>query len=572
MRASAVFLLFALSVAASAIPLDVCTRNLTSLPLAEHAAEVRDRVRAGTALPREVSVVTPVYRELDNGNLARILRSFTEQSAHPSAFELVFVVNQKPEIAADPANPANVENRRTLALLRWLASPTAPEPPEVAQLPPDGAAAFRAAKARKLRVAVVDLATAGAPTHLGELRQAGVDQALKNRPKDDKRLVAWMDGDTVVSPTYVENLVVTFETQPVEVAFLPYRIAMDPAGPPDQYRSTFADRHKLYVTRYFATMSSAAGGRVIAESPQIVTTAKVLRQRGRVSRQSFNEDWDFSEAVAATAPYTWIHDEPVTTLDRRRPESFNGSTGTKDPRNPLIADPLRYGRLPLARTALERTLDRLERETAKRPATLAEIQDNVLFFGLEWSEARWKQAEAKLRTTNQWAPASDVLYEYLKELPRNRAYPEQFLTMITHRVGPAERERLEKRFATGVERRRKEVEASTAELRRDVARLYRGEKPLNPEQEFLRGNKWIEREFVRARQQNVSVEKLLKAFEKEFPDWFLPFGETPMRQYNEGLLEMTRVFEEIRNDPAAWPETSRYLQEYQRRAGLIANG
>lgn len=69
--------------------------------------------RPSIVTPSTLSVVVPIYRELENGNFYRLIASFARQTAPISSFDLLFVVNNTPEIAADKTNSIYLENQRT---------------------------------------------------------------------------------------------------------------------------------------------------------------------------------------------------------------------------------------------------------------------------------------------------------------------------------------------------------------------------------------------------------------------------------------------------------------------------
>lgn len=69
----------------------------------------------------QVIVVVPVYRELKNGNLARLLQHFREQTASVSSFKLVLLVNNTPEVAAKKGAVWQIKRRSIGSEVRIMA-------------------------------------------------------------------------------------------------------------------------------------------------------------------------------------------------------------------------------------------------------------------------------------------------------------------------------------------------------------------------------------------------------------------------------------------------------------------
>jgi hypothetical protein len=67
----------------------------------------------------KICIVVPIYGEYKNGNVFRLLESFTKQSISPSQYELICLVNNTPDVAKTQPD-GYTENQLTLAIGRYL--------------------------------------------------------------------------------------------------------------------------------------------------------------------------------------------------------------------------------------------------------------------------------------------------------------------------------------------------------------------------------------------------------------------------------------------------------------------
>ncbi len=83
---------------------------------------VRNGTRAITLIAKpspieRISVVVPVYRELKNDNLERLISNLERQTVDQRRIHVVLVVNHTPEVAKNKASPIYLENRETVQVL-----------------------------------------------------------------------------------------------------------------------------------------------------------------------------------------------------------------------------------------------------------------------------------------------------------------------------------------------------------------------------------------------------------------------------------------------------------------------
>jgi len=245
-----------------------------------------------------LSVVVPVYRELHRGNLRRLIRSFEEQTRQDLDLEAVFVVNNTPQVAADPSHPAYLENQETLAWLKAQAT------------------------TRKVRIVVLDHSTKGIERNIGKIRNLGVRYLQDNYPAPLNRMVGMMDADAIAPENYGDVLMRAARAGN-EAFFLGRDYRIEPESTAEVYASfyRFQFEFKLGGTH----LSSVAELRRLIRgelhnvfSPQIAATLKALEECGGVPEVKWGEDHQLQKKLMENVAWTFIPRSQITVSDRDR--------------------------------------------------------------------------------------------------------------------------------------------------------------------------------------------------------------------------------------------------------------
>ncbi len=425
-------------------------------------------------------VVLPLYKELSNGNLARVIRCFLDQTA--TDFALVCVISNAPE---ESGNPIWQENLETVRVLRE---------------PPPGSI-FAEARRRGLQWIVLDH-TQGLERNIGNIRDLGAQEAIRR----GATVLAMLDADSLVPPNYVETILREFSQNRLSSLFLSMRWIPQPGGSPELYRTHARDIYwSAWETFYAILLGEAIAG---FASPQIVVTAAALQKVGGVPKLPKREDVRLAELLTELGDNKRTSDLWVITQDRARVEGFSAARRLHELNENIEPGWVTPHTDPL-RAMLQKALERLP-----ATASAAVVRRVYGFYGFAEGEL---PPESGLFA--EVHPDLRVIDFYRSHLP-----DEEFAAL-----------------AEEISLRAQEHDASARLL---ANLIERGQRSGHP---FLDGNEWVE---------TYPREKLVT----DFPDWFLPYPETPVQQRNLRLYALIAFLNRARSQPTRFPVTHRLDQ------------
>ena len=276
------------------------------------------------ALIREVAVVTPVYRELLNLNLARFLLSAVRQDAVPGLKRvLVFVVNDE----GSTSSAVRAENSITLSYLRALAqghlSPLG--------LPPEIERAHREAGEALLgsnwRLRVIDATNSPHKQSIGELRDIGNADAMKNLDDEALKvtLLAQMDADCILPAAYLVRMVREFDEHS-QLGFVQFGLEnlIDDESPPRVTRR--AIRSQLGLAAH-DLRTQLAGELPLSGTPRTVLRASAFKRVGHFPWEAYAEDRALITRLREENIFgKFVPDVRVGNRVRGRPDGFDAAT------------------------------------------------------------------------------------------------------------------------------------------------------------------------------------------------------------------------------------------------------
>jgi len=562
-RSGLLILLLAFCANASALPCGPSYAGVApghSAPLLkprhlESETALREAVRHGTAEARRVAVVVPVYSELANGNIFRFLEDFSRQTAAPNQFEIQFVVNNTPQVAAD-REPVFLENQSTLAILRYLEG--GPRPALLDELPAWQKQAVEEAKSKGLRCHVLDLSTEGTERNMGAIRGRGFEAVWGRLPKDGDVLVATMDADTRVPANYLENAQMAFAFSPIEALFLPMQFQPEPGASRELLRSTLRERAN-YSGHAF---DEALAGKVHAPGPQIIASAKAIHAAGGVPAERTGENDTLAANLAQTGRFAYAKDITVFTADRARAGSFVGALRLHELSGPEKNTPPENQALRLAVKYLDDTAYEIRRGKVPKAQVLK---------ALERAGAGPKALEPFASLTELGAAELNQIRKSLEKEPA-KYFPKELLEGNAPFVGFAKAKLSAADFAPferELEGRRQVHDRGVEDLKRvvkeRVGALKAGRPPpdryTDPSVEpFLGANPWIDSAIQEHLAGGGDAAGFVTKLSKEFPDWFLNFDETPRKKEVEAIEAFTSLIREARAHPEALPSLQAFLK------------
>ncbi|MES3037271.1 MAG: hypothetical protein V4736_05120 [Bdellovibrionota bacterium] len=539
-------------------------RSSTGKQAAVRDIEIRSAIKTLGASTRRLSVVVPVYRELDNGNILRLLESATEQTAALDKIELVFVVNNTPEIARTPSSPIYNENQRTIQLLRYLSGETHSIPRFVSNLPSPERAMIAKLKNKNINITTIDLSTKGIERNIGIIRDEGVQTILRrNQSVAQEGIISMMDADTVLPPKYAEEIIFNFTKYKYDSFFLGMKFEVDPNGSADLIRTHARD---LYWPAWESFNSAFKGeARQGFGSPQIVASAKMLKQIGGVPHLPKREDVALAEILISKGNSGTATDLKVTTQDRARVDGYSSARRLRELEEGVEpgwttphADPL------IASLAMA-----LDQHAANKDSSFEKIQSLFDFYGFEFNQVKWQTSLNKARSKditslgevfrkfylfNAGTSIHDVrpgehVLEFLKQnLPANE------LQLLAKDI--AEQQKSHNRSAallTGIVRRKLNtgsVSLTPAEAIDPYVKLFAA-------QDF-----GFKSEVIKRAAQIGDEKSVMDLLKKDYPDWFLPFSKTPLRQRLVYLDSLGTHFNRVRTEPGLYPMSTKLWKAF----------
>ena len=465
-----------------------------------------------------VNVVTPVYRELKNGNLARMIESFLKQQNQN--FDLVFVINNNPDIAKDKSSEILEENQDTLAVLHFVKG-------EVNSLPnylsKSDREIFERARGASIKLDIVDLSTNGIFRNIGLIRDIGVQRVIqKARSMGQNEIVAMLDADCTVSPDYVEKLSQTYSGGDFRSVFLMLEHGVEKYSPRALYASTFKERF------WFAWQSFVVSTRNLpytgVGTPQITATTEALASIGGVPHLEKYEDFELAKNLWLNGQTKVLPDLRVKTNDRVRPDGWLSSKRLKN----LELDqdrPLRAPYINFVRIILKKKLGDL---LSQDRLTNKNLKMLFNFYGYRFNAKVWEKIfrdvpnenavnayfEVGSTSIDELAPETD-LFRFFSKRFSNAQFNFRDLYQLAAKKHDLEASKLIIEIKNIIE---------------SVSRKDKKETENRSKSDFLDGNVWLIPEIQDQLSKGQTSEQILDNLKSQFPDWFLTFSQTPLKQ------------------------------------------
>ena len=240
------------------------------------------------------SIAIPVYRELYNGNLKRLLGQIARQTVAPGRVQVVVMVNNSIKHALDAEDPVLIENKRTVAWLRQLR----------AELP--------------YRLEIID-ETRGIDRVMGTLRNRALNHAMAITDADPRRHVLInLDADVTIAPDYLRRLDSYYGRFDVDAVITRRGQTLPQSVDPIHFQlmglSEFGHvNHDLENVADFPKRGYV--------TPQITARASVVRELGGFGYIDFEEDFDFGKRLGQHT-IVMAPDVYVAQSDRAREDGF----------------------------------------------------------------------------------------------------------------------------------------------------------------------------------------------------------------------------------------------------------
>jgi hypothetical protein len=249
-------------------------------------------------------LLVPVYRELDNGNLARFFGSVEAAGGAAADVDLFFLVNNGPE-AASARDEAFGENQRTIAFLRERGAGPG-------------------------RVSVLDLSTAGFEKNMGKLRQAGLDAWRERTGAAElaRTVVVHLDADVKLPAGFFGRLGRLYGSYP-ELGAAFFRRDYDLRGVPAAELLFTHHRYRLRKALFDFTNVRNFLSEGLA-TYQLSARFLAHEEAGGFPPLAKDEDSVFTQALCAKVWWAHVADLELITEDRTRAEGFNSARRGRD--------------------------------------------------------------------------------------------------------------------------------------------------------------------------------------------------------------------------------------------------
>ncbi len=497
--------------------------------------ETRKIIQDGGVIEEGISVVCPVYRELENGNFFRLIESFTNQTAVTGNYELLLLINNMPGIKG----PVFDENQRTLLIANFLENldPNAAEPECLSRYSEEQKEIIRKARKIGLKVKVRDFSTQGIERNIGLIRDKGVQEVIAEYVKETggDRVVAMMDADTIVSSNYVENILVHFSDPNLNYLHLDLDFQVTGEGVDEAFYHTLYHERWPGISRSFL---SCLGNQPGGISPTIVARASALKKVGGVPHKAFNEDGELIGNLVHLGGYRLAHDVQAVTADRKRADGYNSASRGS-------------GGAQMSPSSLLRLLDFLLLKSHKNSPPEIEAF-------LKMPEDYYEDRVERLIS-----PRESLDLETIKFLRRYLSSDELDELEKRIQIERDKHEVLRKRLSAAVH-----VIVQNVLQNKDKQNWFEGVSDPEVLAFFKMNAHWVYKRIQDSRHLIVSPEAVLGYLEENFPDWFKPYDETRLKRQVTNIHVIINFLNEARNRSKAFPTTNLLLKVLEGKISL----
>ncbi|RJP58662.1 MAG: glycosyltransferase [Candidatus Auribacter fodinae] len=385
--------------------------------------EAHDQLRSrGLPPPNKelaVSVVVPVYNEVQNGNIFAQIESFIQQDADPKTFELIYIVNNSFDEAMAKSEGFE-DNQRLLALGAYLNAPQGTPPPAFfSEFSDRQRSIINEAKQKGLAIHFIDRSQRGLPgivekhgIRIGTLRNIGIFTSISRFESLSRNgFIANLDADTTIPTDYVSRLMQYSEQDGVDVVYTNLKYAFV-GGNEFLFKTHFVQVADILSTRFPEY--------IVAKAPQDVGTVRIIarsdvfRQRGGFPDLTTGEDIAFTRLMQR-APYGLLStpDLAVTTQDRMRERGFDSDMRNKLGQSMTPDEFVMKKALEQHSSIRIEFLKRYFRERSKQPISPEELESILKLYGFEVSPDHPGMAEFR---------ASGSVHQLVQSLDENSRY------------------------------------------------------------------------------------------------------------------------------------------------------
>lgn len=505
----------------------------------------------------QFSIIVPTYRELYNGNIARLLLALQSQKIDPSMVEIVFVVNNTPAIARNVNNPIRIENQKTLAYLASVKTP--------------------------FRVRTVDLSSEGIETNMGILRQRGSEFAIRNsKVAPEKHVILHMDADTVFEPSFLPGLFEIYSNYAFGAVLVQRFHTLHPQA--DEFMMNTFYKFKFGDSSYKMNQAGQYGLWGVA-TPQISSRASALLNAEGFPPIRQDEDFRFTTRLGKSTPYFYTPDLRVTALDRARPDGFDAKL--RHQWNSQIKTSLEQLLATSAPTiafsdGLEAHLIKLHVKLNRSKMTPEEAVADFEKFAswLYSSEVKpmkgrgdtWERISSNMNYYGPKYAYWGLRYMFEDVFKReNIAGGHYTFWRIASSITARESKEMFDAYEKEAEIHRLELEARRHAIRNILAKQEAsyGLTPTAKQDIFIRmlddSNSIVHRRVIELARNQYGFDGVMKSLMVEYPDWMREFNDTPSKSDMLSIRLASEFLLRGHNDPQNFPGLARFYELIERR-------
>ena len=518
---------------------------------------------SSTEVRSTLSVVVPVFKELHNGNLRRLLSEISQLDVlslpKGTNIQLVLVVNNTKSVNPETRS----ENRLTVNILNQKTSTH--HQSELASL--------EKIKRNGISVTVVDRVSPGfSIRRIGFVRNLGVETALKLASKTSKEnhFIANLDADTSIPQNYLTQIAKRFsEDNSVTAMFLNRRFKIEPGSTSQIYKSTHFLRFRDGKDRLFEALGlRTPEDGIVVGGPQIVVRASDLKKVGGIPRVDTGEDWILANTLWNRGG---VYRDPnliVRPGDRARPEGYDAKLRLN------TIDQYTNGKRTASLELENYLVDAMDGMTRTRLLDVNAIKPLFVFFNIPFNSKKWIKAVESVdfsKPMQSWIRIDEILFKkYLPSLKgqgfalgEGEVLSTKLLAWFKANISSKELKSLEESINTS----RALDEAETATIQKDLKFLISGkpikERNQNRSKEFFEENSWILKEITELRKSGKSDKEIYEAIVNNYPEWFLPYLKSIYRGEEATLFEITKWIYEVKKNSSQFTTANTFFQKVE---------
>ena len=524
--------------------------------------------KAQSPSSKTISIIIPVYSELSNGNINRLLKNLSELDTDslPKEIEVqfVFIVNNTKSTSEEIKD----ENKKTVDLLNQRLINEYPT--EIRLLD--------TLKSKGIQLIIIDRVYPGFQERkIGVIRNLGFQKAMETASNRDstQHFIANLDADTTIPRNYLTAIESRFSNNSeVKTILINRQFYIEPGTHSSLYASTYVlraiDKQKFVID----AMDIRTKDEIINDfgGPQIIVRASELKEVGGIPKIDSGEDILLVNKLWKKGGIFRDMELAVRTGDRARIDGYDAKSRLRN-LDPFLK--LANGGISIKELLIENFLiDSLSHLTVPEITNPRRVKPLFDFFDIPFDKHIWNESVSKVIQLNRtnlvkkidWNVIDQIVFKkYLPSISKDHISTHENISFLKRILPWFIKNIPEIEVGTLIEAIKEEIKKDTSEtndIQNQLNALIQTGKTGDLKgraKEFFNGNIWIEGLISNLRTKGLNNNEIFLEIIAQYPDWFLRIDKTYFRIEAVILSTVTLWIHRVKNNPSDFPQANRFF-------------